>query len=142
SNTQVVAIAPPGPVGTVDVTVTTFGGTTAISAADQFTYVTAPVVSGLSIVNGSTGGGYPISIFGSNFLGASAVSFGSSAATSFTVVSASQINAVVPAHIAGPVAATVTNNGLKSVTNSTVDQFLYVLPATVSSVTPAKGSTT
>ena len=46
---QIVAVAPPG-TGTVNVTVTTPGGTSATSSADQFTYVTptppAPVQSG------------------------------------------------------------------------------------------------
>ncbi len=37
SQTQITAISPPG-TGTVDVTVTTTGGTSAISAADRFTY--------------------------------------------------------------------------------------------------------
>lgn len=42
SATQIVATAPPG-AGTVDVTVTTPGGTSATSTADQFTYIAAPI---------------------------------------------------------------------------------------------------
>lgn len=44
-STQITATAPSGSVGTVDVTVTTSGGTSATSSADQFTYVAAPVAS-------------------------------------------------------------------------------------------------
>ncbi|WP_449446123.1 IPT/TIG domain-containing protein [Thermomonas brevis] len=44
SGTQIVATSPAG-TGTVDVRVTTTGGTSATSAADQFTYIGAPVAS-------------------------------------------------------------------------------------------------
>ena len=44
SATQITATSPAG-VGTVDVTVTTEGGTSATSTADQFTYVPAPALS-------------------------------------------------------------------------------------------------
>ena len=36
---QITATPPPGSAGTVDVTVTTPGGTSATSAADQYTYI-------------------------------------------------------------------------------------------------------
>ncbi|CAO0837954.1 IPT/TIG domain-containing protein OS=Streptomyces microflavus OX=1919 GN=Smic_87380 PE=4 SV=1 [Streptomyces microflavus] len=39
SDTQITATTPPGTPGTVDVTVTTAGGTSTVSAADQFTYI-------------------------------------------------------------------------------------------------------
>ena len=45
--TSITATAPAG-TGTVDITVTTAGGTSATSAADQFTYVAAPTVASLS----------------------------------------------------------------------------------------------
>lgn len=45
SDTSITAISPSG-TGTVDVTVTTPGGTTAVSEADQFTYVLVGVVTG------------------------------------------------------------------------------------------------
>ncbi len=52
--TSITATSPAG-AGTVDITVTTAGGTSATSAADQFTYVPAPTVASLSStkVNGS-----------------------------------------------------------------------------------------
>jgi len=52
--TQIVATAPPGSAGPVDVTVTTAGGTSAASPADQFTYM-APVA--LKVSKTGTGGG-------------------------------------------------------------------------------------
>lgn len=45
SDTQITAVAPAHAAGTVDVTVTAPGGTSATSASDQFTYVAAPVAS-------------------------------------------------------------------------------------------------
>ena len=48
SATQITATSPARRPGTVDVTVTTPGGTSATSAADQFTYVAAPTVTGVS----------------------------------------------------------------------------------------------
>ena len=46
STTQCTATSPAGS-GTIDVTVTTAGGTSATSAADHFTYVPAPVVTSI-----------------------------------------------------------------------------------------------
>jgi len=51
SNTQIMATSPTG-LGTVDVTVTTSGGTSATSAADQFTYI-APTPTTLTATAGT-----------------------------------------------------------------------------------------
>ncbi len=45
SDTSITAVAAPAAAGTVDITVTTAGGTSATGAADQFTFVAAPGVS-------------------------------------------------------------------------------------------------
>jgi hypothetical protein len=45
SATQITAVSPAGSAGAVDITVTTAGGTSATSSADQFTYVAAPTAS-------------------------------------------------------------------------------------------------
>ncbi len=45
SDTGITAVSPAGSAGTVDITVTTFSGTSPVSAADQFTYVAAPVLT-------------------------------------------------------------------------------------------------
>ena len=54
SATSITATAPAG-TGTVDVTVTTPGGTSATSSADQFTYVPAPTVGNVSPTSGPAG---------------------------------------------------------------------------------------
>ena len=45
SATQITATAPPGTAGTIDVTVTTAGGTSATSSSDQFTYAALVVTN-------------------------------------------------------------------------------------------------
>ncbi|WP_425273471.1 IPT/TIG domain-containing protein, partial [Pedobacter miscanthi] len=69
------ATAPAG-TGTVDVRITTTGGTSATSASDQFTYIAAPTVTALSPTSGPTSGGTSVTINGTNFIGATAVTFG------------------------------------------------------------------
>ena len=98
TNTQITAIAPAGS-GTVDVTVTTAAGTSAISAADRYTYTAvtpAPTVTGLSPTSGPTGGGNSVVISGSNLGGATSVRFGSAPAT-VTGNTNTQITAIAPA---------------------------------------------
>ena len=86
SNTAITADSPAG-TGVVDVTVTTPGGKSATSAADQFTYIAAPAVTGLSPTSGPAAGGTLVTITGTSFTGATAVDFGTTAATNVTVVS-------------------------------------------------------
>jgi len=138
SNTQITATAPAGSAGTVDVTVTTVGGTSATSAADQFTYVSAPTVTSISPTSGPTSGGTTVTITGTNFSGTTAVTFGATAATGFTVNSATQITATAPAHAAGTIDVRVTTVGGTSAT-SAADQFTYVAAPTVTSVSPTAG---
>ena len=146
SATQIVATAPAGAAGTVDVTVTTAAGTSIANAGDKFTYVgsgpLAPSVSAVSPASGPTGGGNSVTITGGNLSGATAVAFGSVAAPAFVVNSASQITATAPAGNAGTVDVTVTNAGGTSAT-SVADQYTYVGtgPAgpIVSGLSPASG---
>ena len=83
----------PGP---VDVTVTTPSGTSPTSPADVFTYLAAPTVTGLNPPSGPAAGGTTVTISGTSFLGATAVTFGTTAAASFSVINYSTIMAVSP----------------------------------------------
>ncbi|UWX03811.1 IPT/TIG domain-containing protein [Pseudoxanthomonas sp. NC8] len=131
SATQITATAPAGAAGTVDVTVTTTGGSTsATSAADRYTYVSAPTVTGISPASGSTAGGTTVTITGTNFGSATAVTFGATPATGYTVNSATQITATAPARAAGVVDVRVTNPGGTSAT-SAADQFTFAVPLPV-----------
>jgi hypothetical protein len=76
-------------------------------------------------------------IIGTNFTGATAVAFGTTAATSFTFVSTTRINAVSPAHAAGTVDVTVTTPiGTSAV--SAGDKFQFVAPSVYTAVTPTR----
>ncbi len=126
SDTQITATSPAGSSGTVDVTVTTAGGTSATSSNDQFTYIPLPVVSSISPpARGSIAGGTSVTITGSGFTGATGVSFGATAATTFTVDSDTQITATSPrGSNPVPVDVTVTTAGGTSATSPN-DQFTY-----------------
>jgi hypothetical protein len=124
----------------VNVTVTTAGGTSATSSADQFTFEGAPTATAVSPAAGPLVGATSVTITGTNFTGASAVTFGSTAATSYTVSSATSITATSPAESAGTVNVTVTTPVGTSATSPS-DQFTYTSPPTVTGVSPASGST-
>jgi C1A family cysteine protease len=94
---------------------------------------TPPIVTGILPATGSTNGGTQITITGSGFTGATAVHFGTTAATGVTVVSATSITATSPAHTAGIVDVTVTTPSGTSAT-SAADRFTYVSAATNGSV--------
>lgn len=71
----------------------------------------APTITGVSPATGSAAGGTSVTITGTDLSGATAVSFGGTAAASFTVDSATQITAVTPAHASGAVDVTITTPG-------------------------------
>jgi hypothetical protein len=67
-----------------------------------------PVVSGLDPASGPASGGVWVTISGSGFSGATAVSFGTAPATAFAVVSPTELRAEAPAHAPGRVEVRVT----------------------------------
>ena len=140
SDTSITATAPAHGSGTVDITVTTTGGTSTTSASDQFTYLAPPAVTSLSPTAGPTAGGTSVVITGTGFTGATAVKFGANNASSFTVNSSTQITATAPSGSAGTVDVTVTTaNGTSSTGAS--DQYTYVAVPTVTSLSPTSGGT-
>ncbi|MFE7046630.1 IPT/TIG domain-containing protein [Streptomyces atratus] len=108
SATQATAVAPAAPAGTVNVTITTPGGT---SAGIPYTYVAAPVLGSVTPAQGPLAGGNTVNLSGTGFTGATSVHFGVNAASSFTVASPTQLTASVPTGGPGPVAVTVTTPG-------------------------------
>jgi len=142
SDSQITAVSPPQAAGTLDVLVTTYSGTSVASSSDQFTYTSAstPSVTSLGTSSGSTAGGVTVTINGSHFTGATAVTFGAVPA-SFTIVSDSQISAVSPAQAAATVDVTVSTFAGTSGTGS-ADHFTYSAASTpsVSAVSPGSGS--
>ncbi|MFA4849293.1 MAG: IPT/TIG domain-containing protein [Methanoregula sp.] len=140
SATQITITSPAGAAGTVNVTVTTPAGTSATSPADEFTYIIPmPTVTGISPTSGPEAGGTVVTVTGTGFTGATAVTFGTTLGTSLTVNSATQITITSPAGTAGTVNVTVTTPGGTSAT-SPADEFTYTItPLTVTGITPATG---
>jgi hypothetical protein len=151
SGTQITAFSPPGAAGTVDVQVSCSDGTSSATSADRFTYVPAiPTVTGVSPPQGPTAGGTTVTITGTNFLNATAVTFGGislapysccgpqgieegadagagptpTTSAMFVVNSTTQITAFSPAHAAGIVHVQVTNSDGTSAPTA-ADQFTY-----------------
>ncbi|HTZ08842.1 MAG TPA: IPT/TIG domain-containing protein, partial [Acidimicrobiales bacterium] len=90
----------------------------------------APTVSALSVPGGPSSGGTTVVVSGTNLTGATAVTFGTVAATTFSVGSATSITATAPAFTPSATTAsttvdvTVSANGTTSAT-SQADQFTY-----------------
>ena len=131
SNTQITATAPAGTGGaSVNITVTTAGGTSATAPANRYGYVDPPTVTGVTPNAGPTSGSNSVTITGTNLIGATVVRFGATAASSFTVDSATQITATAPAGSAGTINVTVTTAGGTSAT-ATANGYSYAVPPTV-----------
>ena len=95
------------------------------------TAITAPTISALTPDRGTTGGGTTVTITGTGFTGAIAVTFAGVAAASLTVDSATQITAVTPAGAsAGDVDVSITTGGG---TTGRASGFRYEVPAPVAS---------
>ena len=109
SSTSITATSPVGSAGAVTVTVTVNGQSGSLPSG--FSYVIPPTVGSVSPNSGSTAGGTPVTITGTNFVSGATVSFGATAATNVVVVSGTQITATTPAGSAGAVTVTVTNPG-------------------------------
>jgi hypothetical protein len=135
--TQIKVTAPACSEGAVHVTVTTAGGTSTTSAADEYTCVPAPTVSAISPSKGPTAGGITVTITGTNLSGAESVKFGSSEAT-ITEDTATQIKVTAPSCLAGALHITVITAGGTSAT-SAADEYTCVAAPTISSISPAKG---
>jgi hypothetical protein len=134
--TTITAVTPAHAVGVVNVTVTTSGG--AGTGSGLYTYVAPPTVASIAPNSGPTQGGTAITITGTNFTSATAVTLGGTAATGVTVVNATTITAVTPAHAAGLVNVTVTT---PAGTGTGSGLYIYVAPPTVTSIAPNSGPT-
>jgi hypothetical protein len=107
--------------------------------ADIFTYDPPAVVNHVDPSQGTTNGGAEVNLTGINFFGATAVLFGGVPAPSFTVNSDNSITATAPAHGPGQVDVTVNTPGFVGAANAN-DAFTYLVPPTITSLTPAKGT--
>jgi len=111
--------------GDVDVRVITPGGTSAISSADIFTFVSVPTVDFVLPPIGLAQGGLVIAVFGSGFTHATSVHFGSTSAP-FVVVDDNVLVTLTPPSSPGTVDITVTNAAGSSGTS--LDDLFTFLP--------------
>jgi hypothetical protein len=139
SSTSITVVSPAASAGTVDVTVTNIGGTSAPSASDQFTFVAAPSVTNISPNAGPVGGGTSVTITGANFTDATQVTFDGTPA-SFWVNNDASITAISPAaESADTVYVRVTTVGGRSATSAS-DRFSYAVSnPTVTGISPNAG---
>src|SRR5205085_600698 len=126
SDTQVSVTVPAGKsAGTVDVEVANSFGTSAHVSGDQYTYLNAPTVSGVSPGSGSAAGGTSVTLTGSGFLisGKAAVTevdFDKTAVTKdITVSDDGDLTVTAPAGTAGTtIHVTVVTSAGTSATSS------------------------
>jgi hypothetical protein len=136
SATSITAATPAHAVGTVDVAVTTPGGTG--TGTGLYTYQAAPTVTAISPTSGPIAGGTSVTITGTNFTGATSVTIGGAPATGVAVVSATSITATTPTHAAGTVDVAVTTPGG---IGTGPGLYTYIAAPTVTAISPTRGPT-
>lgn len=142
SDNQLNAAPPAHTAGTVDVTITTGNGTSAVGPNDRYTYIQTPKITGLSTDRGVSSGGTTVVITGRDLGTTASVYFGGTAAASFTVDSDTQVTAVTRAQHDGRVPVRITNAA--GVGNSTyyTPYFTFFAPVPiVTSIGPPSGPT-
>jgi hypothetical protein len=103
--------------------------------------IALPTLTSVSPNTGTTAGGTAVTLTGTNFTGATNVTFGGTAATNMVVVNPTTITCTTPAGTAGAKSVLVTTPGG---TNAANTLFTYVAPPsppTLTSVSPNSGST-
>ncbi len=131
---------PSGTAGAVHATVTTAGGTSAASTADEFTYRAVPTVTGIAPNEGPEAGGTTITVTGTHLKGATKVDFGAALGASVEVKSETELTVKSPAGT-GTQHVTVTSAGGTS-TTSAADEFTYRGLPTVTGIAPKEGPET
>jgi alpha-tubulin suppressor-like RCC1 family protein len=127
SATSITAVSPAGTTETVDITVSTSSGTSAISTKDHFKYESPTIVS-ISPNAGPVTGGTTVTITGSGFAlgGAAVFKFGKSVAGSVECASTSTCTMVTTsAKKAGVVEVKATVGKSSTKKNPLTDQFTY-----------------
>ena len=123
---------------TITTTINDSGGASiAVSSKANIGYLA--VISRVSPNGGPLGGGKTVTILGAHFTGATAVQFGSTAATGFTVVSDTKITATTPAESAGTVNVRVVNIYGTS-QNVSADKYTYETAPTITGLSPTSGT--
>jgi hypothetical protein len=127
NGTRIVVYAPPQEAGTVNVSVTTPGGTSAPVPASQFTYE-KPSIAVLMTTTGSTNGRTWVRIIGKGLAGTSSVLFGGVPSPYFVAHhGGTEVSTISPPDTPGTVSITVVTPGGVASTSG-FDDFTYVTP--------------
>lgn len=109
SDTELRCTTPPHAAGAASVVVTTPNGSNGANALFTYAGGTAPpTVTALEPARGPVAGGTIVTLEGTNFLGATAVTFGGEHATNVVVLSETELRCLTPAHRQGEVSVVVT----------------------------------
>ena len=128
SDTSLTVVSPPHAAGVVDVLVTTPEGISAQVASDDFEFLAPgdpPTVTAVAPTSGPTTGGTEVTVTGTDFAGATSVTFGGTEGTDLEVASDTSLTVVSPPHGTGVVNVRVeTADGTSAVVAA--DQFTYL----------------
>lgn len=130
TNTQLTVVAPAGSAGTVDVTVSTPAGTSAVTPDDQFTYdpsqpALVPSITSVAPTEGTTQGGDWVTIYGENLAGDAGVMFGDAEAPESQAISNNEVRARTPSHDVGTVDITVNTYPLGPTAQTPADRYTF-----------------
>ncbi|CAG0949080.1 hypothetical protein PLCT2_00070 [Planctomycetaceae bacterium] len=136
SATSITCTTPLGTAGAASVLVTTLSGTN--GANTLFTYVAAPTLANVAPAIGLIGGGTNVTLTGTDFTGATDVTFDGVPATSVVAVSDTSITCTTPSHAAGAVSVIVTAPGGSNAANTLFTYVTTIAPdmAVTRGVTP------
>ncbi len=145
STSQITATVPANSVATVAVPVTvvnTGGVSGTLSGAFTYGATTGQLnVSGIAPSNGSLNGGTTVTITGSGLSRVTSVSFGGVAGTGLSATGDSSLTVTTPAAWAGVVTVTVVTSDGSSTTMPNAFVYSTVAAITLTSISPAAGST-
>ena len=134
SATKIEVETPSHAAGTVDVELTTPGGTA--TSTNAYAYFAAPTISSVSPDEGPAAGGQTVTIEGTGLANVSAVKFGGSVGGGLVEVSATKIEVETPSHAAGTVDVELTTPGG---TATSTNAYAYLAAPTVTGVVPDEG---
>ncbi len=140
SDTKIRVTSPAEPAGTVDVTVESPHGTSATSAADRFTYLPPPVVTGVSPSSGPDYGGNTVTVTGSGFLQVEAIVIGFNEKASFKVESEHEIAVTLPSSQPDHTVDLLVRTLAGTSEEVPADRYTFLPAPSVSGLTPSIGS--
>jgi hypothetical protein len=140
SRQTMLVVTPPGIANTtVDIVITNPDGSSQVSLVDQYTYITLPVISAITLSYGvvqfstSSGnayggslGGNTIILTGTSFYGTKKVKFGTIDVSAFSIDSSSQITLTTPAGPANTMVDISLSNPEGNNQHQTANQFTFI----------------